>query len=198
MENRQVCDQQTHPALALLAARPELFVGQGTVAASRRGRGPQSHGPYYRLTYRDGGRQSSIYLGREGPLVEQVRRVLAALQQNRRQYEITECLRRHALASLRVHKLQVNAMLRPFGLRMKGFEVRGWRASSLQQALASLRFGSLKTGSAAKRKGHRGTTPRTLQARMQAFLDARDRKQAETPIVLRTSASKRASRRCRR
>jgi hypothetical protein len=79
LENRPLCDQQTHPALALSAARPELFAAQGTVAASRRGRGSQSYGPYYRLTYRDGGRQSSIYLGRDGSLVERVRRALAAL-----------------------------------------------------------------------------------------------------------------------
>jgi hypothetical protein len=59
---------------------------------------------------------------------------------------------------------------------MKGSEVRGWRASALQQALASLRFGSLKTGGAMKRNGHRDTTPRTPQARMKAFLEARNRK----------------------
>ena len=126
MEKREVVDQQVHPALALLAARPELFVRQGTVVASRRGRGTQSYGPYYRLTYRDGDRQCSLYLGREGTLVEQVRQALERLQQNRFQYQIIERMRRQTLASLRVQKLRTNTLLHPFGLRMKGFEVRGW------------------------------------------------------------------------
>jgi hypothetical protein len=176
LENRTLRDQQVHPALSLLAARPELFVRQGTVAASCRRRGTQSYGPYYRLTYHDGGRQHSIYLGREGPLVEQVRLALARLQQNRSQCQFLERTRRQTLASLRVHKLRVNALLHPYGLRMKGFEVRGWRTSPLKQVLASLHFGPFKASKVAKGRKSCGTPLSTPQARLQAFLDARERK----------------------
>jgi hypothetical protein len=46
--------------LALLAARPEVFARQGSVVASWRRRGTRTYGPYYRLIYREGGRQRSI------------------------------------------------------------------------------------------------------------------------------------------
>jgi hypothetical protein len=36
---------------------------------------------------------------------------------------------------LRLDKLNMNALLRPFGLRLKGFEVRGWRFSPLRTFL---------------------------------------------------------------
>ena len=39
LENRQSADQHPHPALALLAARPDLFARQGSVVASWRRRG---------------------------------------------------------------------------------------------------------------------------------------------------------------
>jgi hypothetical protein len=73
LENRKGADQHAHPALALLAARPDLFARQGSVVASWRRRGTQTYGPYYRLIYRDERRQRSIYLGRAGGLVEEIR-----------------------------------------------------------------------------------------------------------------------------
>lgn len=162
-----------------MAARPELFVWQGSVVASHRRRRTQSYGPYYRLAYRDGGRQCSIYLGREGPLVEQVRQALGRLQQNRLQHQTLERMRRQVQASLRVQKLRVNTLLHPLGLHMKGFETRGWRAMSRQRVLASLQLGPLNTAGVMNPRKHRRTPPRTPQARIQAFLDARDRKKAE-------------------
>jgi hypothetical protein len=89
--------------------------------------------------------------------------------------ETIERLRRDTLASMRVQKLRVDALLRPFGLRMQGFEVRGWRISPLKQALTSLRFGSLTAGHVMKRIRCCSTTPTTPQARMKAFLEARQR-----------------------
>ena len=81
MENRPLDDQLQHPALRLIAARPDIFLRQGHVAATWRRRNGKTFGPYFRLSYRGSGRQNSIYLGRAGALVERVRQALATLQQ---------------------------------------------------------------------------------------------------------------------
>ena len=138
------------------------------MVATWRRRGPQTKafGPYYRLRYREDGRQRSVYLGRAeekgtGPicakhraptkgrsgrsgkldlspsLVEQVRRMLADLQQPRRQRRAINRLRRQVCAALRAQKGRLDTQLRRFGLRLQGFEVRGWRTSTLRGLTAA-------------------------------------------------------------
>jgi hypothetical protein len=196
-----------HPALAILAARPDLFSRHGAIVATWRRRGARTYGPYYRLAYREAGRQKSIYLGRDqtapakhsrsrlpsvtsaktsrsrlpsrtsklspstrdslpppckgkpappgdspglranetptvpvdahtGPsLVQQVRQRLARLQEPLRRCRVLDRLRRRVSAALRLHKVALDRHLRPFGLHLKGFEVRGWRTSPLRSAL---------------------------------------------------------------
>ncbi len=129
MEKQQVERQLTHPALALIRANPAMFSRQGTVVPGWRRRGHLRMGPYYRLCYRDGRRVRSIYLGRDGPLLEQVRQALAAVQgpwQHRRDYQRQ---RREIVASLRAHKSLLDRRLRLLGLHLQGYEVRGWRTS---------------------------------------------------------------------
>jgi hypothetical protein len=128
-----------HLALLLIAARPDLFSHQGCVAASWRKRGAQTFGPYYRLVHRVEGRQQSLYLGRAGALVDQVRRALTAAHRPLNKYRLFERLRRQIRASLRIHKISVRALLRPFGLRLKGYEVRGCRISPLRNLLPRCR-----------------------------------------------------------
>ena len=135
LENRQVVDQLDHPALRLIAARPELFTRQGSVAATWRRRGGKTFGPYYRLSYREGGRQLVVYLGRAGALVERVRQALGTLQRPLEQMRALNHMERQIRAALRVDRLHVSALLRPYGLRLKGFEVRGWRFSTLRKLL---------------------------------------------------------------
>ena len=135
LENRQSADQHPHPALALLAARPELFARQGSVVASWRRRGTKTYGPYYRLIYREEGRQRSLYLGGAGGLVEEVRGRLLALQAPLRSRRAMGRVRRHAAAAVRASKAQLNLQLRPWGLRLQGFEVRGWRRSPIWAAV---------------------------------------------------------------
>ena len=131
MEIRKSADQHPHPALALLAARPDLFARQGSVVASWRRRGTRTYGPYYRLIYREASRQRSLYLGRAGGLVEEVRGRLRALQTPLRSHRVLERTRRHAAALVRASKARLNLQLRPWGLRLQGFEVRGWRTSPI-------------------------------------------------------------------
>ena len=88
-------------------------------------------GPYYRLSYREAGRQRSVYLGRSGPLAEQVREALAALQRGVRRSRAYERVRREIRGGLRAHKALLDAALRGLGLHLQGYSVRGWRTSRI-------------------------------------------------------------------
>jgi hypothetical protein len=129
---REIDPQRPHRALALIRAQPALFVRHGAVITDWKHRGARRLGPYYRLRYRDGRRVRSIYLGRDGPLVDQVRQALAAVQapwQRRRAYQRW---RREIVASLHGQKAALNRRLRVLGLRLQGYEVRGWRSNPVR------------------------------------------------------------------
>jgi hypothetical protein len=49
LENRQTADQLSHPALELIASRPNLFSRQGYLRATFRRRHGKTFGPYYLL-----------------------------------------------------------------------------------------------------------------------------------------------------
>ena len=185
MEIQELVDQQIRPALQLIAARPDIFARQGAVVATWRRRGTRTYGPYYSLSYRDGNRQHAIYLGRAGGMVEQVHRQLDTLQKPLRQRRALDRLRRQVCAALRVQKTRLDARLRPFGLRLQGFEVRGWRISPLRRLLSDmrrfrgprrpqLRLYSKGRAAAALRK-IKNAIPRSPQARLEAVLAARRR-----------------------
>jgi hypothetical protein len=135
LENRQTADQLSHPALELIASRPDLFSRQGYLRATFRRRGGKTFGPYYLLCYREEGRLRSVYLGRPGELVEQVRQALEARHRPITQQRLFDRLTRQIRASLRIERIRVRALLCPFGLRLKGAEVRGWRSSPLRWLL---------------------------------------------------------------
>ena len=151
MENQPLADQHLHAALARIAGRPGLFARQGSVAATWRRRGARVYGPYYSLIYREEGRQRSLYLGRAGALVEEVRRQLATLQAQRRARRQAEHLRRQAATALRASKAQVNRALRSWGLRLQGYEVRGWRSSPLRPTFRKARRATARLGRTAVR-----------------------------------------------
>ena len=196
MENQTLVDQQAHPALAILATRPEHFAQQGSISPCWRRRGDKTYGPYYRLRYRDAGCPRSLYLGRAGPLVDRVRQVLHTLQEPLRRRRALNQLHRRVRGALRVDRRQVDARLRPLGLRLKGFEVRGWRTSPLRtlarvagernRVIASARIKPFRlprvrqlrfvlTGRAATwMRQNRPKIPCLPQARLQAFLEARE------------------------
>ncbi|MEN6452413.1 MAG: hypothetical protein ABFC96_18145 [Thermoguttaceae bacterium] len=132
MAKTQSVDQLDHTAIRLLSARPEQFARQGSVVAAWRCRDGKRFGPYYRLAYRDDGRQASVYLGRAGLIVERVRQMLHTLQQPLRKSRMLRRIDRQARAAIRASCARVTALLRPLGLRLRGFEVRGWRHSPLR------------------------------------------------------------------
>jgi hypothetical protein len=175
MENPRPADQHDHRALLLLASRPELFAKQGHVAAGYRTRNGRKLGPYYRLSYREDGRQHSIYLGRPGELVDRVRHRLGELQRHRVEFRALHAMERQVRASLRVAKRHLASLLRPYGLRMKGMEIRGWRFSPLRRFLPRRRCFSPKTSFAALKphKFHPNREP--PRVRLERFLQARDK-----------------------
>ena len=178
MEISKRADQLDHPALRLIAARPDIFARRGHIAASYRSRNGKRFGPYYRLAFRDGDRQCSIYLGVDGPLVQQVGQSLDAVQRPRRQFRAISRLQRQIRAALRVEKRHLSALLRPYGLHLKGFELRGMRFSLIKPfmprrctfcRLPRLRTIRIRLKTA---KRHIAEPP---PVRVQKFLDARKR-----------------------
>jgi hypothetical protein len=164
---------QLHPALRLLAARPEVFARQGHIAASLRTRNGKTFGPYYRLAYRDGDRQRSIYLGRDGELVEQVSQKLETLQRPRKQYLALQGFQRKIRQSLRVEKNRLSSLLRPYGLRLKGSELRGLRLSSLRPCFPRRRLMFPRLSSV--RLPAYCPVSEPPQIRLAKFLEARDK-----------------------
>jgi hypothetical protein len=164
---------QTHPALQLLAASPQFFARCGHVAESWRQRNGRRFGPYYRLAYRDGNRQKSVYLGRAGELVEQVRQRLAVIQGPRRQCFALRQLQRHIRAILRVDKRNIEKLLRRYGLRLKGMELRGLRISPFRRLFPRRRFYMRRLSATVKPKLHPNRDPPPV--RMAKYLEARDR-----------------------
>ena len=112
----------------MIRARPELFVRHAVVDAAWRRRGPRRLGPYYRLRYYEGRRRRAIYLGLPGPLVEAVRQLLTAVQAPWQRQRAYRRWRGEIVASLRGHKRVLDRHLRVLGLRLQGYEVRGWRS----------------------------------------------------------------------
>jgi hypothetical protein len=118
---------ELHRAVALITAHPEVFLRQGAVAAKWRRTSTGKSGPYYVLRFRIAGHERAIYLGREGPAVEEVRRRLAMLHERTRSARAYEQWRREAMGVIRGQKDRVRSGLAAIGLGMKGFEIRGWR-----------------------------------------------------------------------
>jgi hypothetical protein len=112
-----------------LAAHAGLLARQGSVQPTWRRHRGRRLGPYYRLVYRDGGRQVAVYLGRDADLADAVRAELARLQAARRAGRLFARLVRAARAARRETIRDVDRRLRARGLYLKGYELRGGGAS---------------------------------------------------------------------
>ena len=114
---------------AVLESRRSLLAKQGTIVASWRTYQGRRLGPYYRLAYREAGRQCSIYLGCACDLVRRVQATLARFQQALRQSQIFSRMHSAARKALRQSKVRLRQQLAAIGIRLKGFEFRGVRAA---------------------------------------------------------------------
>ncbi len=94
----------------------------------------QRLGPYYRLAYREEGRQRSVYLGCDEGIVAGVKRLLAELHKPRERQKAMARLMKEAKARLRASLARLKEEVAAWGLTMRGLEVRGWRKFAKQPA----------------------------------------------------------------
>ena len=119
-------DQETrfNRARTFILANPRLFATQGSVVPTWRVRAGKRFGPYYRLAYRRGGRQRSIYLGPR-PVADRLRQFLDQLQRPHRRRQLYKRLQTQVRASLRQAKKHLAQQLAALGVTLKGYEFRG-------------------------------------------------------------------------
>ena len=129
MEKSDLDDQKIAARLdrveAQLSAHPALFATQGAVLATWRTYRGRRLGPYFRVSWRERGRQRSIYLGRSEELASRVRRLLDDRHRPRREKRRFERLKAQVRASLRRCKARLKEELAMIGIHLKGFEFRG-------------------------------------------------------------------------
>ena len=101
------------------------FITQGSVIAGWQESGGRRYGPYYRLVHRQDGRQQTLYLGKSQWLADEVRKLLAIVRKPLRDARAYKRLQASARAGLRKAKAELRRQLARFGLRLKGFEIRG-------------------------------------------------------------------------
>jgi hypothetical protein len=136
LEKSHSADQKTErrkeAILKQIHALRPLLSRQGEVVAGWRVYRGKRLGPYWRLAYRQGGRSHGLYLGRWSGLVQKVRRLLDQWQEPLRRQREWAQLRRSVKTTLRAGKLRWAAELARAGLRLQGYEVRGWRKLRLR------------------------------------------------------------------
>ena len=134
MENPSFVDQKLERKFAavsgIVCAHRDLFVRQGSVAATTRTYRGHCLGPFYSLRFRAEGKQKAVYLGRSQILAERVENLLNDLRKGAQEQRMLERLKRQARAHLRQCKAAWQQDLAPLGLRLKGFEIRRCRGSS--------------------------------------------------------------------
>jgi hypothetical protein len=115
----------------MIEERRETIERQGTVVSTWRIHQGRKLGPYYRLAWREDGRQRSVYLGRSEELAQAVEQRLDELQRPlRRERQLKDQIRR-AWAALRAYKLVWASQLAVYGLYLHGWEARGLRRTTL-------------------------------------------------------------------
>ena len=126
--------QRVDQVCELVRAHLDVFGRQGAIVATWCEHQGRKLGPYYRLAWREEGRQRSRYLGCSTWVVERVRELLARVQQELRQSRQLRRLERTARAAIRWSKGLLRKELGRLGLWLKGFEVRGGRLADALQA----------------------------------------------------------------
>lgn len=115
----------------IIRQRCTTMARQGTVVSTWRTYQGHLLGPYYRLAWREDGRQRSAYLGRSPELARAVQQVLDNLQRPLRHERRTEEAIRRAWTALRAQRIIWARELAVYGLYLHGWDVRGWRGTTL-------------------------------------------------------------------
>ena len=130
-QNPDFVDQNDQRRYERVAARimacAEAIAREGSLVATWRWHGGHKLGPYWRVAFRDRGRQKSIYLGRSEPLLHEVRQLLEELKRAERQRKDWARLHAEARTELRRQKALWERELRARGLYTRGYAIRGVR-----------------------------------------------------------------------
>jgi hypothetical protein len=104
-----------------------VLARQGAIVATYRTYNGRKLGPYYRLAYRLGGRQRSLYLGKSKKILRQARRLLEKIQNSLKIHRALCHAIKTAQADLKRHMAQFRIDLLRVGLQLRGYSARGWR-----------------------------------------------------------------------
>lgn len=121
----------------LESIRDDLRAG-GTVVSTWRSYKGQRLGPYFRVAYRVGGQQKSVFIGCDAELAEKVRSYLHNLQRQRNEATNLIRMRRAAAKQFAASREQFGLELAAVGLRLRGSQIIGWRAWRRHQSTFGL------------------------------------------------------------
>lgn len=127
--------------------RDDLQAG-GTVVSTWRSYKGQRLGPYFRVAYRVGSTQRSVFIGCDAELAEKVRNYLHNLQHQRNETTKLIRMRRAAAKQFAASREQFGLELAAVGLRLRGSQVIGWRAWKRHQGSS----GQMKTVSTERQR----------------------------------------------
>jgi hypothetical protein len=110
-----------------LSAHGSLLATQGSVQGSYRRYQGRKLGPFFRLSFREAGKQRSLYIGRDQALAAEIQAHVQKLQAPRAQARQLERSLADCRRNLKLAKLEFRCRLQTQGLRLRGNEIRGWR-----------------------------------------------------------------------
>jgi hypothetical protein len=134
----QIVERRFQRIAEQMLAKAHLMAREATVVATWRWWRGLKFGPYWRVAYRDRGRQKSIYLGRSDVLAARVLRLLDDLRRPERERKAWSQLQAQARAELRHQKALWERELRVRGLYSRGYAVRGMRRLLRQHGLRTI------------------------------------------------------------
>jgi len=118
-------------ALGLSAEQLDLLAENGSLCREERGKGKT----YYRLRFREAGKQYTRYVGNEQGFVEQVRRELLLLQATRNSRQKMRHLADKARQVARSTKRMLEPLLATVGRTFHGMEIRRRRTNRSDRAV---------------------------------------------------------------
>ena len=136
MEISRVVDQRRHRVFAFMETHAAALAQQGVIVASFRRRGSRVVGPYYRLTLRQGQVQQSVYLGADAEFVAEIRTALQKIQKPQQERRALRRQKKRIRKALAQCKAELRRELGRRGLRLQGYEVRGWQTPGPRAAVA--------------------------------------------------------------
>jgi hypothetical protein len=143
LENQQCVDQELlrkfESVRQWILGHGALLAKQGRVVEAWRTYHGRRLGPYFRVAYREHGRQRSIYLGKSADLADRVCALLQNCQAHVHQKRAWQQLREQVQSELVSNKATWRDELTKVGLTLKGSEVRGWRALTFASKAKLLR-----------------------------------------------------------